>query len=134
MLSRGAVGDGPTIELSETEPMTRKFFLLAALALAAAALFGACKATDTAGNLSAAPAAKSAPAGTTDVAADGARRVTAAELQKMLEEGRAAVYDTRAQTAYEGEHIKGSLSMPSNEVAERAGELPRDKTLVFYCT
>ena len=114
--------------------MNRRYFLPAALALAAAALFGACKATDTAGNLSAATAAKSAPAGTTEVAADGARRVTAAELQKMVEEGRVAIYDTRAKAAYDAEHIKGSLSMPSNEVAGRAAELPRDKTLVFYCT
>ena len=120
--------------------MTRRFLLPAALALAAAALFGACKATDTAGNMSAATAAAAkaakpaAATGTTDVGADGVRRVTAAELQKMLEEGRAVVYDTRAKTVYDNEHIKGALSMPSNEVGDRAAELPRDKTLVFYCT
>jgi type IV pilus biogenesis protein CpaD/CtpE len=124
--------------------MTRRFLPAAApLALAAAAaLFGACKATDTAGNTSAATttapapakAAKSAPTGTTQVDADGARRVTAAELQKMVEGGRVAIYDTRAKAVYEQEHIKGALSMPSGEVGDRAGELPRDKTLVFYCT
>ncbi|HEX7955570.1 MAG TPA: rhodanese-like domain-containing protein, partial [Pyrinomonadaceae bacterium] len=121
---------------------TRRFLLTAALALAAAALFGACKAADTAGETSAATAASSNPSnsskpaatGTTQVDADGARRVTAAELQKMLEDGRTVVYDTRAKAAYEQEHIKGALSMPSNEVSDRAGEFPRDKTLVFYCT
>jgi hypothetical protein len=122
--------------------MTRKFFLPAALALAAAAaLLGACKATDTAGNLSAsagssrsAAAAKDAPKGTTEVHADGARRLGPAELQEMLESGRAVVYDTRPRAAYDQEHIKGALSMPHEEVDARAAELPRDKTLVFYCT
>jgi len=121
--------------------MKRKFLIPASLALAAAAvvLLGACKATDTAGNLNAGAgssraAGKSAPTGTTEVHADGARRVGPAELQKMLEDGRAVVYDTRARASYEQEHIKGSLSMPHEEVASRAGEFPKDKTLVFYCT
>src|SRR5215211_3767725 len=107
---------------------------------AAAALLGACKASDTAGNVSvtaskagAKPAAVSAPpAGTTEVHADGVRRVGPAELQAMLEDGRAVVYDTRAKMAYDAEHIKGALSMPYDEVSTRAGELPQGKTLVFY--
>jgi rhodanese-related sulfurtransferase len=36
--------------------------------------------------------------------------------------------------AYDAEHIKGALSLPHEEVANRAGELSKDKTLVFYCT
>ena len=121
--------------------MRRRVFIPAVLALAAAAaaVLGACKATDTvskmdAGSKPAAKPAASAPSGTTEVHADGVRRVTVAELQAMLEEGRAVVYDTRAKTAYDAEHIKGSLSMPFDEVMNRAGELPKDKTLVFYCT
>ena len=115
----------------------------ALLALAAAAaLLGACKATDTAGNTSAATAASkkddkpgvTAPAGTTEVHADGVRRVGVAELQKMVEAGGVAIYDTRSKVAYDAEHIQGALSMPHEEVANRAGEFPKDKTLVFYCT
>ena len=124
--------------------MARKLFTLTALALAAAAavLLGACKATDTAGNYAASQAARrngaagpTAPtSGTSTVSADGARRVTPSELQQMLDAGSAVVYDTRPKTAYDAEHIKGSLSMPSEEVSGRAGELPKGKTLVFYCT
>jgi hypothetical protein len=123
--------------------MRRRVFiplLLLSLA-AAAALLGACKATDTAGNTSAGaakaagkPSAGAPPTGTTEVHADGVRRVTVAELQTMLEDGRTVVYDTRAKASYDAEHIKGALSMPYDEVANRAGELPKDKTLVFYCT
>ena len=120
--------------------MKRKFLIHAALALAAAALLGACKAGDTAGNPAATASAspqtggKSAPTGTTEVHADGVRRVGAVELQRMVEDGRTVVYDTRTKASYDQEHIKGSLSMPHEEVAARVGEFPKDKTLVFYCT
>lgn len=60
--------------------------------------------------------------------------MTVDELKKMLDAGQAVVYDTRAKTAYDQEHIKGALSMPAGEVADRMGELPKDKTIVFYCT
>jgi 3-mercaptopyruvate sulfurtransferase SseA len=119
--------------------MRRRVFIPAMLLLAAsaAALHGACKATDSAGNMSAGlkPSAKpSAPTGTTEVHADGVRRVTVAELQAMVEEGRAVIYDTRSKAAYDDEHIQGALSMPYDEVATHTGELSKDKTLVFYCT
>jgi Rhodanese-like domain len=120
--------------------MLRRVFIPAALALAAVALLGACKVTDTAGNTGAAAAQASgkpqagAPTGTTEVHADGVRRVTVDELQKLLADGNTVVYDTRAKTAYDAEHIKGALSMPSNEVGDRTAEFPQGKTLVFYCT
>jgi hypothetical protein len=120
--------------------MSRRVFIPLVLSLAAA-LLGACKASDTAGNMSAgAPKAggkasvSAPPTGTTVVHADGVRRVTPAQLQAMLEDGRTVVYDTRSKMAYDAEHIKGALSLPHEEVANRAGELPKDKTLVFYCT
>ena len=126
--------------------MTRKFLTPACLAAAAAAalLLGACKAADTAGSagsgavLSGSAAKNSngaaTPVGTTTVDADTIRRVNVAELQKMVEEGRVAIYDTRAKAAYEQEHIRGALSLPQNEAEARAAEMLRDKTLVFYCT
>ena len=118
------------------------------LALAAAALLGACKANDSAGNANAGAAAaktgaksgpksggQAAPAtGTTEVHADGVRRVTPEQLQAMLEDGRAVLYDTRTKMAYDAEHIKGALLMPHEEVEARAAEFPKGKTLAFYCT
>jgi 3-mercaptopyruvate sulfurtransferase SseA len=115
----------------------RKFFLTAvAGACAAAALLAGCKATDTAGNTSAASTASNpAPQGQQPPnPAEAATRITAADLKQKLDAGQAVVYDTRAKTAYDQEHIKGALSMPSGEVAERTGELPKDKLIVFYCT
>jgi len=120
--------------------MKRKFLIPSALALAAAsaALLGACKATDTAGNMSAATASSKsgapAAAGTTEVHADGIRRVSAAQLREMVGRGGVVIYDTRSKMQYDQEHIAGALSLPQGEADARAGELPRDKTLVFYCT
>jgi len=126
--------------------MKGKSNLAAATVLAAAAaIFGACRADDTSGGAGASQAAskntatsttaaKPSPSVVAQAPAEDARRVKAEELKSLLDSGKAAVYDTRAKAAYDAEHIKGALSMPSNEVADRAGELPRDKTLVFYCT
>jgi hypothetical protein len=124
-------------QLSGESTMRRRVFITAALMLAAAASLGACKAGDTAGNVSAQPqpaTKQNAPTGTTEVHADGVRRVTVAELQKMVADGDVVIYDTRARTAYDAEHIRGALSMPYDQVSNHSGELPKDKTLVFYCT
>ena len=128
--------------------MKGKTKLAAACALAAAAaIFGACRADDTSGGSGASQASsktttattttkasKPSPSAVAQAPAEDARRVTADELKKMLDAGKAVVYDTRPKAAYDAEHIKGSLSMPSGEVADRAGELPKDRTIVFYCT
>ena len=113
--------------------MRKLFLTAAAAACAAAALLAGCKATDTAGNLNAAASQAAPPAQAANPAED-ARRITVAEVKQKLDAGEAVVYDTRAKTAYDIEHIKGALSMPSNEVATRTGELPKDKLIVFYCT
>ena len=125
--------------------MKRMIFIPALAALGAAALLGACKATDTAGNTSAAVTASKAskpeaaggasvPTGTTTVHADGVRRLSVEELRKLVAAGEVVLYDTRSKMQYDEEHIEGARSLPQNEVEARAGELPRDKTLVFYCT
>jgi 3-mercaptopyruvate sulfurtransferase SseA len=120
--------------------------LAAASALVvAAAIFGACRADDTSGNSRSdsgashaatkqPTAAQPAPSVVAQTPAEEAKRVTVDEVRKMLDAGKAVIYDTRAKEAYEQEHIKGSLSMPFGEVANRVGELPKDKTIVFYCT
>jgi hypothetical protein len=135
--------------------MKRRFYTrpapaLAALAGSAALLLGACTATDSAGNMSAATAASqsqnkprsgggaaspdASPKPADTAHADGIRRMRPDELQKLVEDGKAVVYDTRSKMSYDQEHIKGALSMPHEEAGARAAEFPRDKTLVFYCT
>lgn len=66
--------------------------------------------------------------------ADNARRITAAELHELYQKNNVLIIDTRADSAYKDEHIKGSISMPTGTVLSRVDELPRDKMIVAYCT
>ena len=67
-------------------------------------------------------------------APDNARRITAEELHKLWEKNDVLIIDTRAEAAYKDEQIKGSISVPSNDVGNRIDELPRNKMIVAYCT
>jgi 3-mercaptopyruvate sulfurtransferase SseA len=67
-------------------------------------------------------------------APDDARRITAEELHKLWEKNDVLIIDTRSEAAYKDEHIKGSISVPSGDVATRIDELPRNKMIVAYCT
>jgi len=66
--------------------------------------------------------------------ADNARRIKAAELHELWEKGDVVIIDTRAESAYKDEHIKGALSMPAGTVLAHLEELPKDKMIVAYCT
>ena len=122
----------------------RKFRFNSASALAAAAaagalLLGACKAQDGAGAAQQAAstgqpaqAQKEAPA-QQQQQSDGVRRIGPAELQKMIEAGEAVAVDVRSKASYDQGHIKGSLSIPRDELPSRLSELPKDKLAVFYC-
>ncbi|MBA3440827.1 MAG: rhodanese-like domain-containing protein [Pyrinomonadaceae bacterium] len=70
---------------------------------------------------------------TTATPNDGVRRITPAELQAALEKGEAVVVDVRSSAAFQKGHIKGARLIPAEQIASRAGELPRDKTIVTYC-
>ena len=68
------------------------------------------------------------------VIADGARRVTVAELKDLLAKNEVLVIDVRNQTSYDAGHIKGARLIPETEVVNHAGELPRNKLIVTYCS
>ncbi|MBC7933202.1 MAG: rhodanese-like domain-containing protein [Rubrivivax sp.] len=112
--------------------MRKTFLTASALACAAAlaVLLSACKADDL--GHKAAPAqsnSRSQPA-QAKAHADGIRRVTVAELQRMLERGEAVAVDVRDRPQYEQGRIKGAILMPTGDPAS---ELPKDKLIVFYC-
>jgi hypothetical protein len=60
-------------------------------------------------------------------------RMTVQELKKALDEGTAVVADVRPSEAFEEEHIVGAFSIPEEDWAQRAGDLPKDKLVVAYC-
>jgi 3-mercaptopyruvate sulfurtransferase SseA len=106
-----------------------------ALAIGTLVLFGACNSTDrTASKV--APTSNPAGANKTNPApnpADTARRVNVKEAQALIASG-AVVVDVRNQAAFDQGHIRGAKLIPFAEVADRSGELPRDKTIITYCS
>ncbi|MEA2205989.1 MAG: hypothetical protein QOE77_2765 [Blastocatellia bacterium] len=72
--------------------------------------------------------------GTQTPPSDGARRITPVELRDALAKGEAVVYDVRSEMAYKEGHIKGAHLLPLTEVVSKAGDLPRDKLIVTYCS
>jgi 3-mercaptopyruvate sulfurtransferase SseA len=74
------------------------------------------------------------PATTPVTYADGARRITIDELDAMVKNGQAYIVDVRNQASYDIGHIPGSRLIPAGEIANHLNELPRDKTIVTYCS
>ena len=64
--------------------------------------------------------------------ADDAPRITLAEAKAAFDAGNAVFVDTRAAAAYNDEHIKGALNIPKDKLAEKIGDLPKDKKIFAY--
>lgn len=102
-------------------------FLITTLALAV--LLTACsKSNSQAQNTNTPPTVTSTPY------PDGARRVTIAELESMMKDGKVLVVDVRNQESFDEGHIPGSKLIPSGEILNHVQELPRDKLIVTYCS
>ena len=66
--------------------------------------------------------------------ADGARRVTIAELEDLMKNNEVYLIDVRNQAAYDIGHLPGSRLIPAGEILNHVNELPRDKMIVTYCS
>ena len=55
------------------------------------------------------------------------------QVAALHESGDAVLIDVRAPNEHEAAHIANTALIELSEVAARAGEVPRDKTVVFYC-
>jgi hypothetical protein len=99
------------------------------LAVAASPAFAAPQAPNMTPR-AAAPAEK-APAAATQ---ETARRIPAAEARQALAKGKAVLVDVRNKEAYEASHAQGAISIPLSDIGLRAGELPKNKLVITYCT
>jgi 3-mercaptopyruvate sulfurtransferase SseA len=68
------------------------------------------------------------------VHADGVRRITIQDFEELRRKGGAFIVDVRNQAAYDQGHIPGAKLIPSAEILNHLNELPRDKTIVTYCS
>jgi 3-mercaptopyruvate sulfurtransferase SseA len=121
----------------------RLLFSMAAAAVLGILVLSACNSNEMKGNRTTGGAASnrntlaspSAPTSSQSIApSDGVRRFTVGELKEALDKGTALVVDVRPATSYQQSHIKGSINIPLEEVTARVNELPRDKTIVTYCS
>ncbi len=60
------------------------------------------------------------------------REVDRDEARKLLDEG-AQLVDVRVDHEWDAGHIAGAKHLPLEQLAERSGELDRERPVVFYC-
>lgn len=63
-------------------------------------------------------------------------RIDAAEAKALADTGEAIILDVVASHVWPAmaRTIQGSIRIPPEEIEDRLGELPRDKTIIAYCT
>lgn len=110
----------------------RLYILLATTVLLAAVMIAGCSGNDLPSGVAGKGNSPASNAGPTP--ADNVRRVTITELRDSLDQGKAIVVDVRGDASYNQEHIKGALDIPEALIVSRAGELPKDKLIVLYCS
>ncbi|HJP93342.1 MAG TPA: rhodanese-like domain-containing protein [Pyrinomonadaceae bacterium] len=108
-------------------------FLYSMVVVLVALVLASCNAVDTVVK-SKADKSSNSPVSPQTTYADGARRITTEELATLMKEGKAYVIDTRNQAMYDVGHIPGSRLIPAAEILNHLNELPRDKTIVTYCS
>ena len=67
-----------------------------------------------------------------DAAADAAKTISRAEAREMIDAG-AQLVDVRADHEWEAGHLPGATHIPLPELAPRAGEIDKDRPVIFYC-
>jgi rhodanese-related sulfurtransferase len=68
----------------------------------------------------------------TNTADEPTREVSRDEARKLVDEG-AQLVDVRAEHEWEAGRIAGAVHLPLAELAERTGELDKERPVVLYC-
>ena len=112
------------------------------MVVCALVMFAACKANDGAENNRNTETARTSSSNSTPTTSppqqvlakdEDVRRITIVEARAADVAGQTVFVDVRDAESFKRGHIKGARLMPSDEVAKRASELPRDKMIIFYC-
>lgn len=69
----------------------------------------------------------------TPPANDTGIEISAADARRAIEDGTATVVDVRRPEERADGLIEGALEIGLEELMERSGEIPRDRTVIFYC-
>ena len=60
------------------------------------------------------------------------REVNREEARRLIDDG-AQLVDVRGDHEWETGHIAGATQIPLDELAQRAGEIEKERPVVFYC-
>lgn len=63
-----------------------------------------------------------------------APRISLADAKKDYDKKEAVFVDTRSETAFKNEHIKGALNVPAADFESKYQSLPKDKKIITYCS
>jgi rhodanese-related sulfurtransferase len=63
---------------------------------------------------------------------EAGREVSRDEAQKLIDKG-AQVVDVRADHEWEAGRISGATHLPLDELAQRAGEIDKERPVLLYC-
>jgi len=64
-------------------------------------------------------------------------RVTPEEVQERMDRGEKFTFvDSRNEQDWSQSDVKlpGAIRIPADEIGKRVGDLPRDRTIITYCT
>ena len=61
-------------------------------------------------------------------------RIEVAEAKRDYDAGTVVIVDSRPESAYQGEHIKGAINIPLGAPDDAFGVLPKDKKIIVYCS
>lgn len=61
-------------------------------------------------------------------------RITLADAKKDFDAGNAVFLDTRRESDFEMEHIKGAINFPPDKFEEKYKEIPKGKKIIAYCS
>lgn len=74
------------------------------------------------------------PAGPGVGAPQEVQRITLEESKEAFDDNSAVFLDVRSETAYEGSHIPGAVSIPLQFLEPRIEELDPNQWIITYCT
>ncbi len=65
---------------------------------------------------------------------DEAPRISLADAKKSFDAGEAVFIDTRSESAYATEHVKGAVNISTSDFESKYKDVPKDKKLIIYCS
>jgi rhodanese-related sulfurtransferase len=67
-------------------------------------------------------------------AQEDAPRISLEDAKKAYDDGSAFFIDSRPADGYKIEHIKGAVNITVDTLKDKLKDLPKDKTIIAYCT